>query len=66
MDRAQKPGVLVVRDAEEQPAQLDGGRQFAIPLIGGTDRGGPSRRPSGKLPLPISASANPGTKATIV
>jgi hypothetical protein len=31
---------LVVDDAREQPTQLDGGRQFALLLIDGADRGG--------------------------
>jgi hypothetical protein len=34
------PRVLIVREAWEQAAQLDGGRQFAALLEGGTDRGG--------------------------
>jgi hypothetical protein len=38
------PGALsrlrVIGDVGEQPAQLNGGRQFALLLIGGADRGG--------------------------
>ena len=38
--RLLRPCLGVVGDAREQPAHLDGGRQLALLLVGGTDRGG--------------------------